>query len=72
MQLQVAVQELQPVLAPVLQRELVQEQQLVQVPEQELVLAQEQVPKLVPELALTLLVAQPIHCDRCSRAHLHE
>jgi hypothetical protein len=50
----------------------------VAVPEQRLelvrvlVLAQEQVPKLVPELALTLLVAQPIHCDRCSRAHLHE
>ena len=57
---------LQPVLVP--QPVQVQELQLVRV----LVLAQEQVPKLVPELALTLLVAQPIHCDRCSRAHLHE
>jgi hypothetical protein len=51
-----------------LQLELVLAPQLVRV----LVFAQEQVPKLVPELALTLLVAQPIHCDRCSRAHLHE
>ena len=65
-ELQVAVPEQRLELE--LQLELVLAPQLVRV----LVLAQEQVPKLVPELALTLLVAQPIHCDRCSRAHLHE
>ena len=63
-ELQVAVPEQRLELE--LQLELVLAPQLVRV----LVLAQEQVPKLVPELAL--LVAQPIHCDRCSRAHLHE
>ena len=61
-ELQVAVPEQR------LELELVLAPQLVRV----LVLAQEQVSKLVLELALTLLVAQPIHCDRCSRAHLHE
>ena len=66
----VLVQELQQVqvLEQVLEQLLVLASELVRV----LVLAQEQVPKLVPELALTLLVAQPIHCDRGSRAHLHE
>jgi hypothetical protein len=63
-QLQIAVPEQRLELD--LQLELVLAPQLV------LVLAQEQVPKLVLELVLTLLVAQPIHCDRCSRAHLHE
>ena len=53
-----------------LQLELVLVPQLVRV--RALVLAQEQVPKLVLELVLTLLVAQLIHCDRCSRVHLRE
>jgi hypothetical protein len=61
-ELQVAVPEQR------LELELVLAPQLVRV----LVLAQEQVSKLVLELALTLLVAQLIHCDRCSRAHLLE
>jgi Ser/Thr protein kinase RdoA (MazF antagonist) len=65
-QLQVAVPEQRLELE--LQLELVLAPQLVRV----LVLAQEQVPKLVPELVRTLLVAQLIHCDRCSQVHLLE
>jgi hypothetical protein len=54
------VQELRPV--PLLQLELVLELQLVQVqvPQQVLVQQQEQ----------ALLLGQPVHCGRCSRARL--
>ena len=65
-ELQVAVQEQR--LEMELQLELVLAPQPLRV----LVLAQEQVPNLVLELALMLQVVQPVHCDRCSRAHLRE
>jgi NMD protein affecting ribosome stability and mRNA decay len=61
-QLQVAVQELQPVQT--LPLELVLKQQLVQVP----VLEQEQA--RVPQLVQVPLLVQQAHCDRCSRVHL--
>ena len=66
MELQVAVPEQRLEL----QLELVLAPQLVRV----LVLAQEQVPEqeLALQLVQALLVAQPIHCDRCSRVHLLE
>jgi NMD protein affecting ribosome stability and mRNA decay len=69
-QLQVAVQELQPVQT--LPLELVLKQQLVQVQVQ----VQVQVPVPVPvpvleqEQARVLLLVQLVHCDRCSRVHL--
>jgi len=59
-ELQVAVQELQPVQTLPLELVLKQQLVLVRVLEQELVL----------QLAQVLLLAQLAHCDRCSRVHL--